>query len=151
MQLTKVDIAGLIVVGLLLVWQDVHSDDFILHGGSKHFGGTEDYNESNSGVGYSHDVTTHLAVRGGVYVNSYNRDSVYIGAAASTAVSRWLDIGIQGGAVAGYAGTPEGSGSVSPFCFPYLRGRHGRLFGEIGYIPAIDGVSVVTYSVGVSW
>ena len=151
MQLTKVDIAGLIVVGLLLIAQDARSDDIILHGGSKHFGGTYDFNESNLGVGYSHDINKHIAVRGGVYDNSYNRTSVYVGAAASVAISRSFDIGVQVGAVTGYAGTPQGSGTVSPFVLPYVRGRYGRLFGEVGYLPPVNGISVITWSVGVTF
>ena len=174
MQLTKVDIAGLIVVGLLLIAQDARSDDIILHGGSKHIGadgydvkvlyrgrdnqlhdiGTRKhvkFNESNLGVGYSHDINKHIAVRGGVYDNSYNRTSVYVGAAASVAISRSFDIGVQVGAVTGYAGTPQGSGAVSPFVLPYVRGGYGRLFGEIGYLPPVDGISVITWSVGVTF
>lgn len=149
MQLTKIDIAGLIVVGLLMIWQDARSDELLVHVGSKHSGGTTDFNESNLGVGYVRNINKYIDVRGGAYDNSYYRTSVYVGGGAHLPIGNSFDVGIQGGAVSGYAGTAQGSGTISPFVLPYVRGRYRRVFGEVGYIPAVNGISVVTFTVGV--
>lgn len=153
MQLTKVDIAALIVVGVLLVWQDARADKLLLHGGSKHYGDTQgyDFNESNSGVGYQHDITPQFAVIGGVYDNSYNRTSVYAGAAVTTNPRRTFSVGLQGGIVTGYDDTPQGTGVVTGYVLPFVRARRGLVFAEIGWIPPLTGIGAITYSVGVSW
>jgi hypothetical protein len=152
MRLTKVDIAGLIVVGLLLVWQDARAADLVLHVGSNHFGTDAqeyDFNERNLGVGVKYDLTRGLALRGGVYDNSYNRGSVYLGGDVHTN-NRMVNAGVQAGVVSGYDGTPQGAGSVTAYFLPYVSVGTRTVKAEVGCLPPlVGGIGVLTLSVSV--
>ena len=149
MNLTKIDIIGLVVVGLLLVWQDARSADMVMHFGSKHIdNGASDYNfnEKNLGIGVRYPTGTNFSIRGGIYDNSYNSNSVYFGGDWYTA-SNVLNLGVQAGLVTGYAGTPQGGGTVTPYILPYVSIRTGVLTTEIGCIPPVIGkIGVLTLS-----
>lgn len=151
MILTKVDIAGLIVVGLLLVWQDAHSADVVMHWGSKHFGSgvaDEQFNERNLGIGVVHNISRSFSMRGGIYDNSYNRNSVYLGGDLYM-VHRYFTTGVQAGIATGYAGTQQGSGGVTPYLMPYIGVGTRTVKAEIGCLPPINGIGALTLSVKV--
>lgn len=151
MRFTSLELFLLIIAGLFLVWQDARSEsDYILHGGSVHFGGEYDYNETNSGFGYRYYLMDGFAIGGGVYDNSFNRTSYYGGFAAFTPVGRHVDLGLQVGIVSGYAGTPQGTGTVTPYVLPTVRVRWRRLFADVGVLPVGD-IPFITYSVGLTW
>lgn len=151
MQLSKIDIAGLIVVGCLLVWQDARSDELVMHMGSRHIGGDAgayDFNERNLGLGLAIDLSGGFAVRGGVYDNSYDRSSVYLSGDWHTSGSN-VRAGIQAGLVSGYDGTQQGAGVVTPYLMPYLAVGSRTVKAEVGCIPPIGGIGVITLSVSV--
>lgn len=150
--LTRWDICGLIIVGLLLIWQDASADEIVMHVGSKHITDVDyNFNETNSGFGYRHDITGSLSAGGGIYDNSYNNTSVYAGIDLHTSRDKRMGVGIQAGIVTGYEDTPQGAGVVTAFALPYIRAGHGRVFAEVGYLPPVAGISVITFTVGVSW
>ena len=155
MILSKIDIAGLVVVGLLLVWQDAHSEsDLIMHYGSKHFGSgaaNENFNEKNYGVGVKHRLGRNFSVRGGVYDNSYNNGSVYLSGDWHTS-NRWFNYGIQAGGVTGYRGTPQGARSVEAYLLPYIAVGTRFVTAEVGCIPPLGAanIGVITLSARVA-
>ena len=149
MNLTKIDIAGLVVVGVLLVWQDARSADMVMHFGSKHYGSgaaESDFNETNLGIGMKYRLGWNFSLRGGVYDNSYNNNSVYFGGDWHSS-NRILDYGVQAGLVSGYRGTAQGGGDVTPYILPYIAIRSGPVTTEVGCLPPLmGGIGVFTLS-----
>ena len=147
--LSKVDIAALIIVGLLLVWQDAHSGDMVMHFGSKHYGSgaaESEFNERNLGIGFKHRLGWNFSMRGGIYDNSYNNSSVYFGGDWHSS-NRAFNYGIQGGLVSGYRGTAEGKGDATPYLLPYMSFTTGTVTAEVGCLPPLmGGIGVITLS-----
>jgi hypothetical protein len=150
MQLSKIDIAGLMFVGVLLVWQDARSADMVMHFGSKHYGSgaaESDFNETNLGIGMKYRLGWDFSMRGGVYDNSYSNSSVYFGGDWHSA-DRVFNYGIQAGLVSGYRSTEQGRGNVTPYILPYMSLTTGAFTTEVGCLPPVmGGIGVLTLSV----
>lgn len=80
-----------------------------INGMSKHFGGEQQYNETNPGLGLTiENVDDRLvkALMAGKYKNSYGDPSYYVGGHIARRFGRnyYADLGVAGGAITGYAG-----------------------------------------------
>lgn len=78
-----------------------------VNGLSKHFGGQEEYNEVNPGIGITRETEKDKVVKAlmaGVYQNSFEDPSVYLGGhlAKRFGDDYYLDLGVSGGLITGY-------------------------------------------------
>ena len=92
-----------LILLLLISCTPAHAAVYLeVHGLSKHFNTTEEFNEVNSGIGISFDIDEHSAVSTGVYKNSLDGQSVYLNYAISYPVHKYVRIGLITGMVTGY-------------------------------------------------
>lgn len=115
-----------------------------MHGLSHHFSDAT-YNERNTGAGVhwesqSEGMRTMAMV--GSYLNSLDRQSIYIGGGVKYPLARGVDAVMQGGLVTGYYNYPV------PTAMPGLSIGGETMRVNIGFIPAIKNVTpaVITMS-----
>ena len=87
-----------------------------INGKSKHFGGEQEYNETNPGVGITRETVDDYVVKAlmaGYYKNSFNNPSYYLGGhlARRFGDDYYADLGVSGGLITGYEDkvTPMGA------------------------------------------
>lgn len=155
--LNPIQLAALIIVGLLLVVADAHSVQGQYwgeyHVGSNHSepgyrdrDGYHEFNENNTGGGLSYEVSNNFEVGAGFFKNSYNNRSVYGGIDFHTSRTRYLSVGVALGPITGYQNTPQ---ATHWMILPNIVFGTGRVRTKIGYIPG--DVSVTTLTVGVGF
>jgi len=125
-----------------------HSLPYYNYAGERHR-----FNESNAGLGITHEVYNNLEAKAGFYDNSYNKESLYI---AANFKLPWvvreitLSPSIAVGLVSGYNNTPMHSGMLQPYVMPNFQIRYKHAGMLLGYIPGAESgknevpVSVVT-------
>ena len=110
-----------------------------INGLSKHFGGQEEYNEVNPGIGITRETEKNKVVKAlmaGIYENSFEDPSVYVGGhlAKRFGDDYYLDLGVSGGLITGYEDNP-----VTPMVALMAQiGKKelGRL--KLQYVPSIE-------------
>jgi len=157
--LTKVHIVALIAIGLLLIWQDAHSDVGQIwgeyHVGSVHSQSywydenhsRHEFNEDNTGGGISYEASNHVEFGAGFFRNSYNNTSVYAGIDLHSDARRPLRIGISVAPITGYRDTPMNSDWM---LLPNVVTKVGNVRTKIGWIP-VGKVKVLTLTVGIGF
>ena len=78
-----------------------------INGLSKHFGGQEEYNEVNPGIGVTRETEKDKVVKAlmaGIYQNSFEDPSAYVGGhiAKRFGDDYYMDLGLSGGLITGY-------------------------------------------------
>lgn len=78
-----------------------------INGLSKHFGGDQEYNEVNPGIGITRETANDKVVKAlmaGMYENSFEDPSFYLGGhlAKRFGDDYYLDLGVSGGLITGY-------------------------------------------------
>ena len=78
-----------------------------INGLSKHFGGEQEYNEVNPGIGITRETEKDKIVKAlmaGYYKNSFEDPSLYLGGhlAKRFGDDYYLDLGVSGGLLTGY-------------------------------------------------
>lgn len=155
--LNPIQLAALIIAGLVLIAFDAHSRQGTTwgeyHVGSNHSQsyyydetGRHDFNENNTGGGISHEVSNNFEVGAGFFKNSYSNTSMYGGIDIHTSRARYVSIGVSLGPITGYADTPQGNRWM---ILPNLVFGNDRIRTKIGYIPG--DVSVTTLTIGVGF
>ena len=164
MKIAMAHIWGLIIVGLLLVWQDAYSGTWVdIHLGSKHnrdgwydnvftptIGGGyvestyHEYNEFNPGIGIDHDVSKHWSVGGGIVKNSYHKWTPHAGIDLHTSRARAVQLGMSLLDAPAYKESPADT-EVIPFPNVIITGPKGasNYRAKLGIIPG----EVVTFTV----
>lgn len=131
----------------ILTTSDCYSKELLIHIGSSHsveqYAPGKEFNEDNAGIGYKLDN-----LRFGVYNNSYHKTTVYAGYDAHTS-GKYFQLGLQAGIASGYQGTPQGRGELTVFALPYVAIGSERVKAEIGYLPPVNGVGVITMTLRV--
>ena len=110
-----------------------------INGLSKHFGGEQEYNEVNPGIGITRETERDKVVKAlmaGVYQNSFEDPSAYLGGhiARRFGDDYYLDLGLSGGLITGYEDNP-----VTPMAAIMAQlGKKdlGRL--KFQYVPSIE-------------
>lgn len=131
-----------------------------IHGGGYYEFETGDYknhNQNNFGIGGGFDFTNHFQFRAGGYENSHSKTSLYIGVLTHKRINRYVDIGLQIGAVSGYKNTVydrKFNGTLQPMILPTgsLHFNKNVSF-EFGYLPKISDrtVSLLTFTTGIKF
>ena len=166
MRLSRIDIAGLICVGLMLVAQDAYSDTWVdIHLGSKHMSSdgwysyqdgervNHEWNERNLGIGVDHDITHNVSALAGVFVNSFHILTYYAGFDLHTSRAKPIQVGVSVGPLKGYEDT------IMPVKFmaqPNLVAEIGDARIKFGWLPGAileevtgeEHIDVLTLSVG---
>lgn len=152
-RLTKIDIAGLICVGFMLIAQDAYSDTWVeIHGLSHHYGAAYDgksqdyeYTEINPGVGIDYGLTQNVSLGAGYAVMSYGEGGLYGGVDVHTDRGQGFGIGLSLAYVEAYKDTPvEETLGVPAMVLPNVTYTSGRFRVKVGVIPNY----VTTMSVG---
>lgn len=155
--LNPIQLAALVIVGVLLVVADAHSRQGTTwgeyHVGSNHSEvgytdrtGYHKFNENNTGGGISYEVSNNFEVGAGFFKNSYNNRSVYGGVDFHTSRARYLSVGVSLGPITGYKDTPQGNRWM---VLPNVVFGNDKVRTKIGYIPG--DVSVMTLTVGIGF
>jgi hypothetical protein len=123
-----------------------------VHMASKHFDDNFDYNETNLGLGYSHDIFDSVQLTGGGFNNSYDTTSIYAGA-------KWLPLdfnvfraGVVVGVVTGYEDHTDAK-SVQPMILPEIQIGTDKIFLISRILPDLgdNSTAVVTFSLGIGF
>lgn len=155
--LNPIQLAMLIIVGMLLVVADAHSAPGTYwgeyHVGSRHStagyyenGQFHKWNENNTGGGISYEVTDNFEVGAGFFKNSYSNHSFYAGVDFHTSSYRYLRAGISLAPITGYKDTPQGNRFM---VLPNIVMQTGKVRTKVGILPG--DVTLVTLTVGVAF
>jgi hypothetical protein len=98
---------------------------------SKHFNADRSYNERNYGIGVQRQVADDWSVSAGVYRNSLDRTTVYVGGTWTPIAFGSFRAGVFGGLATGY------DYAVVPFGGPMLEARIGRVMAQAVVIPPV--------------
>lgn len=99
---------------------------------SYHFERGKDYNESNYGLGFEHDVLKNTRIIGGFYENSYKHTSNYFGVGwMPVHITPNLHFGVALGIVDGYKQHPFGG-----FVMPSLSYERKGWGVNLGVVPS---------------
>ena len=155
--LNPIQLAALIIAGLLLVVADAHSVHSQYwgeyHVGSNHSqpgyfdrNGYREFNENNTGGGITYEIDNNVEVLGGFFKNSYNNTAVYGGFDFHTSRARYVSVGVALGPITGYKDTPQ---NAYWMVLPNVVFGNDKVRTKIGYIPG--DVSVMTLTVGIGF
>lgn len=155
--IVKVHIAGLMVVGIMLVWQDAHSAQWWgeYHVGSNHSeryyrdtdGTLKEFNERNTGGGISYAISEHAELGAGFFRNSFNKTSVYAGIDVHTSTHRAVRVGVSLAPVTGYQNTPA---VTHWMILPNVVFGNNKVRTKVGIMP-IGEVKFMTLTVGIGF
>ncbi len=106
---------------------------------SWHFRKAGDRNAINLGAGLEMDVDPQWTMAGGVYRNSFNNSSVYLGFIRQFWVDRGWRLGLMMGVVNGYRHLNDGA--FCPYVFPVLQYQGAALGMNLALVPVVDSVT----------
>ena len=96
------------------------------------------HNESNLGLGLTHEWIDHLDIRAGAFKNSFDHTSIYTGIGWHTSYDKTFSATLQVGIASGYKDTPTGGDSLLiGYIIPTIGIGIDKYRAEIGYIPAM--------------
>lgn len=102
------------------------------------------FNELNAGIAYR-GYSDKFFVSGGLYNNSLNKPSAYIGAGSDLVTIKNMRLSLVGGVITGYL-IP-----VMPFIIPEVSANFGDVKFIVNYIPQLNiGNSIVHEAIGFS-
>ena len=109
-----------------------------INGLSKHFGGDQEYNEVNPGIGITRETENDKVVKAlmaGVYENSFEDPSAYIGGhlARRFGDDYYMDLGVSGGLITGYE---EPITPMAALMMQLGKKDLGRM--KLQYVPSIE-------------
>ncbi len=138
----------------LAVISEVSASEIEIHGLSHHTNsGDFDFNETNLGLGYNHNIHKNVDLSVGGFINSYDDTSFYLGFTPKydfCSGSVRCEVGAIAGLVTGYDNEFTDASSVQPLILPQFVIGTDRLNLKMRYIPSIEGnINVFTFSIGV--
>jgi len=99
----------------------------------------KELNEFNPGIGFVYEWTEYIESRGGLFLNSFDKASLYAGMGVHTSYDRLFSVSLQGGILTGYDGTPAGGeNKLVGYVIPVLGLNTGQFRTELGYIVGRD-------------
>lgn len=124
-----------------------------LHVTSYHFD-DDGYEEDNYGLGVSYFFKERWSVTGGIFNNSYDDTSVYVGVAYTydlcASDEYACTIGAFGGVVTGYEDNIDHAGDLYPIILPEFKIGYQRYYLKSRFIPDLgnNASAVLTFSLG---
>ncbi|MEJ2116103.1 MAG: hypothetical protein P8X88_08710 [Gammaproteobacteria bacterium] len=143
-----------IVLLLFCATAQAEHTELELHLTSYHFSNRSDYEEKNYGIGITHYFKDRWGISAGVFNNSYDNTSVYLGLTYTydfcSSDSIMCSIGVIGGVVTGYEGYVSGAGELRPIALPEFKFGYRRYFIKSRFFPETgrDTSSTITFSIG---
>ena len=143
-----------IVLLLLSTTAQAEHTELELHLTSHHFNNRSDFEEDNYGIGITHYFKDRYGISAGVFNNSYDNTSVYLGLIYTydlcSSDSIICSIGAIGGVVTGYEGYVSGAGELRPLALPEFKLGYQRYFIKSRFFPKTgsDTTSTITFSIG---
>lgn len=135
---------------LIMICGSAHAEgkdySIYLSGISKHFGGNEQYNEKNTGVGFRYKMAEIMMIK-----NSYSKWGIgaYFHPSYKT---KYIDFGVRMGATTGYESTPQNS-KLQMILHPNITIKYKSVGLEFGLIPCFKycdvksvGTAMLSYS-----
>lgn len=128
----------ILTLNMLLCAPAIHAEEWWgnVNWRSVHIQSTEHYNENNIGVGVEYVHTPEHSLQGGIYKNSYYRNTIYLNYGYTPLQWKGLRLGLMGGTVNGYPAVNHGN--FVPMGGVLLKTEWRNIGANIYFIPACN-------------